>query len=81
MNMVRRHNVAVLQFYRILSVIADCRYIINALLLQLLALMGRITSRSCARKGQITLVFDSRDPVFPAAATRRDPTHQIKLLK
>ena len=40
--------------------------------------MGRITSRSCARKDRITLVSDSRDLVFPGAATRRDPTHQIK---
>ena len=40
--------------------------------------MGRITSCSCARKDRIARVEDERIPVFPSAATRRDPTHQIK---
>ena len=42
--------------------------------------MGLITSHNWARKDRITLIFDLLDPVFPGAATPRDPTHQIKLL-
>ena len=72
--MVSRHNVKILQFYGILSVIAESRYIKNMLLLQQLDLMGRIMSRGCARKDLITQVEDEREPVFPGAATRRDPT-------
>ena len=43
--------------------------------------MDRITSSGCARSDQITRDEVEPDPVAPGAATRRDPTHQIKLLK
>ena len=38
-------------------------------------------SRGCARNDRITLDIVSCDTIVPGAATRRDPTHQIKLLK
>ena len=43
--------------------------------------MGRITSSDCARNDRIMRDEVERDPAVPGAATRRDPTHQIKLLK
>ena len=43
--------------------------------------MGQITSCGCARNDRITLDFVSCDPIIPGTATRRDSTHQIKLLK
>ena len=46
-----------------------------------LDLMDRITSSGCARNDWITRDEVSCDPVVPSAATRRDPTHQIQLLK
>ena len=44
-------------------------------------LMGRITSSGCARNDQITRDKVECDPVVPGAATRHEPTHQIKLLR
>ena len=43
--------------------------------------MGRIMSSGCPRNHRITIDEVECDPVVPGAATRRDPTHQIKLLK
>ena len=54
---------------------------IYTLLLKYLDLMGWITSSGCAWNDQITCHEVQCDPVVPGAATRHDPTHQIKLLK
>ena len=43
--------------------------------------MGRITSCGGTRNDQITQEEVECDPVVPRAATIRDRTHQIKLLK
>ena len=43
--------------------------------------MGQITSSGCARNDRITQDEDECDPVVPGAATRRDPTNQMKYLK
>ena len=40
--------------------------------------MGQITLSGCARNDRITREEVEYDPVVPGAATRRDPTHQIK---
>ena len=42
--------------------------------------MGKITSSGSARNDRITRDEVECDPVVPGAATRRDPTHQNKLL-
>ena len=46
-----------------------------------LILMGQITSSGSARNDQIIQDEVECDPVVPGAATRRDPNHQINLLK
>ena len=51
------------------------------LLLEKLDLVDRITPSGCARNDRITRDEVECDPVVAGAATRRDPTHQIKLLK
>ena len=54
--------------------------VIKTSLLQYLDLLGQIKSHGCARIDRIRLDFVSSDPVYPDAATQRDPV-KIKLLK